>query len=119
RGLAERWSALWAEEVGRELGGLRDEFDRWLAGERIPDNLAESLRTRLHAEVSGRLPRPDGARFTQNSVRFDGEPARADRSRLVLTVRRSASAAEVLRELRRREEGNGETTWREPARAQF
>jgi hypothetical protein len=92
--------------VGRELGGRRDEFDGWLAGDRIPENLSESLRARLHTEVSGRLPRSEGARFTQNAVRFDGEPARADRNRSVLTVRRSVAAAEVLRELRRREEGD-------------
>jgi hypothetical protein len=64
RTLAERWYRLWADEVGRELGGRRDEFDRWLGGERLPEATCESLRSRLHAELGARLSQSERARFS-------------------------------------------------------
>jgi hypothetical protein len=119
RTLAERWYRLWADEVGRELGGRRDEFDRWLAGERLPEAMCESLRSRLHGEVGTRLSHGERARFPQNAVVFAGEQSRTERSGPVLTVRHSASAADVLRELSRREAGGNETAWRESAKTQL
>jgi hypothetical protein len=102
--LAPRWLGLWAEEVRRTLANERDEFDRWVEGERLEASLTERLRTEVHTEVSGRLDSETARRFPPEAVTFDGEGSPGV-GRVFLAVHRSPPSAEALRGLWRRLHG--------------